>query len=75
MKKSFVQILTMEHVMHTTPCSFVITQVVMFENMASLPITGDELLKDDRFHHRDIDFPFPEPLATLNEVLVSAEHR
>jgi hypothetical protein len=44
--------------------------------LTSLPVTADELLMNNGFHHRNVDFPFPEPPATLNKrahELVSVE--
>lgn len=77
MKKTFVQVFTVEDIMRVTPCSFIVAHFVLFEDTASFPITADVLLGDNRFHHRDIDFPFSEPLGTLNgrgHMLVSVEY-
>src|SRR5579872_3776938 len=57
--------------MDTTPSGFVVFQVELFEHPTSLPVANDEFLKDNRLHDRNINFPFPEPLGTLNRLLIS----
>lgn len=68
--KTFVHILTVEHVMHIPPGCFVVAQVGLIQYTPGLPVTPNELLKDNRFHHRDVNFPLPEPLGTLNNGII-----
>ena len=76
-KETFVHVLAMEHVIDVTPSGLVVVQVVLVKHTAGLPVTHDELLKNHGFHRRDVDFPLPEPLGTLNkksQVAFSSEH-
>lgn len=65
-EKTPVHVLAIEHIRRVTPNFFVVVLVVLVEHTAGLPVTHDELLEDNRFHQRDIGFPFPEPLCTWN---------
>ena len=65
-EKTPVHVLAIEHIRRVTPNFFVVVLVVLIEHTAGLPVTHDELLEDNRFHQRDIGFPFPEPLCTWN---------
>lgn len=76
-KKTFVHVLAVEHIIDVTPSGFVVAQVVLIEHPASLPVAHNELLKDYWFHHWDVDPPLSEPSGTLNEkrcVTLSTEH-
>ena len=77
-KKNLVHVLAVEHVVYVTPSGFIVVQVILVEYAASLPVAHDELLKDDGFHHWDVDPPLSEPLSTLSKMghgILSVEHR
>lgn len=78
MEKALVHISTIKHERRVPPNGFVVILIILVEDFASLPVTHDELLKDDWFHHRNICIPFLEPLCTLNEgrhVIVRAKNK
>ena len=66
-KKTFMHILAVECVMQVPPSGFVVAQVVLMRCTTSLPVASNVLLKDNGFHHRNVNFPLPEPLGALNE--------
>lgn len=74
-KQTFVHILAVEDVMHITPICPVVAQVVLAIYTASLPVIANELLRNHRIHHRDVNFPLPEPLSPLNEGSGACERR
>lgn len=66
-KETLVHILAMYYVVHVPPSGFVVAQVVFVRYTASLPVTSDVFPGGCWCHHRDVDFPLPEPLGTLND--------
>lgn len=65
-EKTPVHILAIEHERRVSPNCFIVVLVVLIEDLASVPVAHDELLENDGFHHRNIGFPFSEPLCALN---------
>jgi hypothetical protein len=68
-EKTFVHVLAMKQVMNVSPSSFVFAQVDLVRHTAGFPVMSNVLLEDSWLHHRDVNFPLPEPLGTLgNEI-------
>ena len=50
-EESSVHILTVEHERRMSPNGFVVVLIVLVEYLACIPVTHDQLLENDWFHH------------------------